>query len=76
MVADARMLQCVVVTPERGRAETIAFTGGQTETWLEPPPGDYQLRLELVNNADGRLMAASAPVRVRAEADRARLASR
>lgn len=66
----------LVVSPERGRAETIAFTGGQTETWLEPPPGDYQLRLELVNNADGRLMAASAPVRVRAEADRARLASR
>jgi hypothetical protein len=66
----------LLMTPERGRTEAIAFTGGQTETWLEPPPGDYQLRLELVNNADGKVMASSAPVRVRAEVDRARLASR
>jgi hypothetical protein len=53
------------LTLERaGKRETIAFTGGQTETWLQPPPGDYTLRLELVSNAgDGSaVMARAQPV--------------
>jgi len=39
------------------KLETIAFTGGQTESWLNPPPGNYNLRLELVNNVSGKPMA-------------------
>lgn len=37
------------------KPEVMNFTAGQTESWLSPPPGDYTLRLELVNNtvADG-----------------------
>jgi len=43
------------------KSETIAFTGGQTETWLNPPAGNYNLRLELVNNVSGNPMAVAAP---------------
>lgn len=32
------------------KPEVLNFTGGQTETWLSPPPGDYTMRLELVSN--------------------------
>lgn len=55
------------LTVERkgGKPEVLAFTGGHTETWLEPPPGDYLLRLELVGNTSGAVMAAAAPVQVK-----------
>ena len=43
------------------KPETIVFTGGQTETWLNPPEGNYNLRLELVNNVSGDRMAVAAP---------------
>jgi len=42
------------------KLETIAFTGGQTESWLNHPPGNYNLRLELVNNVSGKPMATRA----------------
>ena len=35
------------------KPEIIHFMEGQTETWLNPPVGDYSLRLEWVNNIDG-----------------------
>jgi hypothetical protein len=31
----------------------LDFRGGQTEAWLNPPKGDYQMKLELVSNIDG-----------------------
>ena len=43
------------------KTETIAFAGGQTETWLNPPAGNYNLRLELVNNVSGDRMAVATP---------------
>jgi hypothetical protein len=43
-------------------AERIALVRGQTEAWLAPPPGRYRLRLELVANDDGAVLAGSAPV--------------
>ena len=60
------------LTVERkgARPEVLEFKGGHTETWLEPPPGEYQLRLELVNNVDGRVMAAAPVARVRTESSR------
>jgi biotin carboxyl carrier protein len=51
-----------------GKAEVLDFNGGQTETWLNPPPGDYQLKLELVGNDDGKVLATAPPVRVKSEA--------
>ena len=52
------------LTVERAgrKAEVLNFTGGQTETWLNPPPGDYTMRLELVSNTAGNsVMSASKP---------------
>lgn len=53
------------------KPEVIAFRGGHTETWLQPPAGEYRLSLQLVNNIDGSVMASAQPVRVRAESARA-----
>ncbi|MDB5874764.1 MAG: hypothetical protein JWQ07_4206 [Ramlibacter sp.] len=53
-----------LVAERRGKPEVMEFREGETETWLQPPPGDYQLRLELVSNTDQSVMAATAPVRV------------
>jgi hypothetical protein len=49
------------------RPEVLHFRDGQTETFLEPPAGDYQMKLELVNNATGAVMGAAGPVRVRSD---------
>lgn len=35
------------------KPEVIEFNAGQTEVWLNPPPDDYTLRLELASNAAG-----------------------
>ena len=49
-----------------GAAERIEFGDGATEAWLRPPPGEYQLRLELVANTPGAaVLASSAPINVR-----------
>ena len=34
------------------KSEVMNFTAGQTETWLNPPTGDYSMRLEFVSNID------------------------
>lgn len=63
----------LVMERKGAKTETISFTGGQTEAWLEPPAGDWQMRLELVGNTTGKVMAASAPRTVSVE-NRAQLA--
>jgi hypothetical protein len=55
------------------RAETLDFPEGETETWLQPPAGDYTLRLELVDNAGGAVLATSQPVRMSVEGARSSL---
>ncbi|MGV3572975.1 MAG: DUF4399 domain-containing protein [Ramlibacter sp.] len=42
--------------------EVLAFRGGQTEVWLNPPKGDYQLKLDLVSNRDPARVLATTPV--------------
>lgn len=45
------------------KPEVLNFTAGQTESWLNPPAGNYTLRLELVGNApDEPVMSAAKPV--------------
>ena len=47
------------------KPEVLDFVSGQTESWLNPPAGDYSLKLELVSNASGDNVEASArPVAV------------
>lgn len=42
--------------------EVLAFRGGQTEVWLNPPRGEYEMKLELVGHRDGAPpLATSAP---------------
>ncbi|MBC5766494.1 DUF4399 domain-containing protein [Ramlibacter albus] len=59
------------VAAKGGKPETIAFDAGQTETWLQPPAGDYQLALQLVDNITGKVLASATPVRIRAESMKA-----
>lgn len=52
------------LTMERAgrKPEVINFTGGQTETWLNPPAGDYTMRLDMVSNAaDGKVLSSTKP---------------
>lgn len=51
----------------KGKREVFDFREGQTEVWLEPPSGDYQLRLELVNNGSGDVVADAGPLHVRVD---------
>ncbi|MES2972726.1 MAG: DUF4399 domain-containing protein [Pseudomonadota bacterium] len=46
-------------------SEVIDFRQGQTEVWLQPPVGDYQLKLDMVNNVEAaKVMASAKPVRI------------
>ena len=45
--------------------EVMDFRAGQTECWLLPPKGEYQMLLELVSNTEaGKVMGAAAPRRL------------
>jgi hypothetical protein len=52
-------------------AERITFSNGLTEAWLKPPAGEYSLRLDFVGNADGTVMAMSAPIDIKVAPDTA-----
>jgi hypothetical protein len=53
------------LTMERGgKKDVLEFRQGQTEVWLNPPRGDYALRLELVDNVNDQPVAAAAPMRL------------
>jgi hypothetical protein len=41
--------------------EVLHFRGGQTETWLNPPKGEYQVKLDFVGNKDGDPVLAGTP---------------
>lgn len=53
------------VEPRGKAAEVLDFTRGQTEVWLNPPKGEYTLRLQFMSNLHpGKLFAEAPPVRV------------
>lgn len=59
------------LTVERAgrRPEVLSFTAGQTEAWLNPPPDDYTLRLELVGNVEnGNVMTRAQAISVKVAA--------
>lgn len=47
-----------------GKKDVFDFRQGQTEVWLNPPRGDYALRLELLDNITEQSMASAAPIRL------------
>ena len=42
--------------------EVLAFPAGQTEVWLNPPKGEYQMKLDFVGNQDGAPVLATTPL--------------
>jgi hypothetical protein len=54
------------LTMERAgqKPEVVSFTSGQTETWINPPPGDYKLQLELISNTDDSVSSKAKPVTI------------
>jgi hypothetical protein len=42
-------------------SEVLDFRGGQTEVWMNPPKGEYQLKLDLVANTGADAVLASSP---------------
>jgi hypothetical protein len=69
-VDDASAGHFQLVAEREGQpAERISFANGATEAWLQPPPGDYVLRLQLVRNAGPHdVLATSEPVSVKVAA--------
>ncbi|WP_439519914.1 DUF4399 domain-containing protein [Hydrogenophaga sp.] len=60
----------LTATPATGSAAptVIDFADGQTEVWLAPPAGSYNLRLEMVDNVDpARRLTAPSVASVRVE---------
>lgn len=58
----------LIMTPKTGAPAEMNFTLGQTEVWLSPPPGNYALKLDFVDNANpGRTLAETATGTVRIE---------
>jgi hypothetical protein len=46
----------------------MEFFNGQTEVWLSPPPGEYLLKLDLIDNANPpRTLAETASQTVRVQ---------
>ncbi|MEJ5991689.1 DUF4399 domain-containing protein [Ramlibacter sp. PS3R-8] len=41
--------------------EVLNFRAGQTEVWLNPPKGEYQLKLDLVSNTEPGTVLATTP---------------
>jgi hypothetical protein len=54
-----------------GKPEVVDLREGQTEVWLEPPAGEYTVKLDLVANDTGAVLDSAGPVKVRAESFKA-----
>ncbi len=57
----------LTVSPSSGAPAVMDFQQGQTEVWLAPPVGSYSLKLEMLNNTDGKLLSEPATAQVRVE---------
>ena len=57
----------LAIWSEKGaKLAEMDFVNGQTEVWLEPPVGDYTLRLDLIDNLNpARVLHSAAPVTVK-----------
>jgi hypothetical protein len=51
----------LTLVPAGKPPEVLEFRAGQTETWLNPPLGEYAMKLDLVSNRQGGAVLASTP---------------
>lgn len=59
---DTGHFRLVVVPGTGGKPVEMDFVNGQTEVWLEPPAGEYVLKLDLIDNASpGKVLASAVP---------------
>ena len=42
----------LVLMPQKGPPAEMDFINGQTEAWLQPPPGSYTVKLDFLDNAN------------------------
>lgn len=47
---DTGHFRLIMAPQPKGTAAEMDFSNGQTEVWLSPPPGDYTLTLDFVDN--------------------------
>lgn len=50
----------LTVASKRGPTAEMNFVDGETETWLAPPAGDYEMTLDFVDNVDSGKMLSNA----------------
>ncbi len=60
---DTGHFKLTLQSAKGGNTAEMNFVNGQTEAWLEPPPGDYTVKLDFVDNAKGGKVLYSAPAK-------------
>jgi hypothetical protein len=63
---DTGHFRLTVVPVAKGQEAVMEFVNGQTEVWLAPPAGEYQLKLDFLDNTDpSRSLAPTATANIR-----------
>ena len=62
-VADTNHFRLTLERPGR-KSEVLDFRQGQTEVWLNPPRGEYALRLDLMDNTSEKPVASTEAIRI------------
>lgn len=63
---DTGHFRLTMVPLSRGQEAVMEFVNGQTEVWLSPPAGEYQLKLDFLDNSNpSRSLAPTATASIR-----------
>ena len=62
---DTGHFRLTMMSDKGFKAAEMDFVNGQTEVWLEPPVGDYTLKLDLVDNLNPARVVSATPVNVK-----------
>ena len=63
---DTGHFRLTLVPQGKGTEAVMEFVNGQTEVWLSPPAGEYQLKLDLLDNTNvSRTLAPTATASIR-----------
>ncbi len=62
---DTGHFRLTAMSDKGAKAAEMDFVNGQTEVWLEPPVGDYTLRLDLIDNLNPARVVSATPMNVK-----------